>query len=96
MEKTTKKGMKDKARNMLKRGNSKAGKVKNVKNVSSNLELEPGNELVMCAKLSIVTLKSYPKDMEKYLEITKWVLENYSPTIVMDLGWFVSWFCQTS
>lgn len=69
----TKSSKKNKAlQTILKRSNSKAAtsKVKDERNLSSHLELEPGNELIMCAKLNIVTLKSYPKDMEKYLEIT--------------------------
>ncbi|XP_067932703.1 OTU domain-containing protein 7B-like isoform X2 [Watersipora subatra] len=57
---------------ILKRSNSKSSsKVKEAKNVPSDLELEPGNELVMCAKLSIRTPKAYAKDMDKYLAITR-------------------------
>ena len=39
----------------------------------SDPELEPGKELIMCAKLTIKTPKSYQKDVDKYIRITRYV-----------------------
>lgn len=38
----------------------------------SDPELEPGKELIMCAKLTIKTPKSYKKDMDKYISLTRY------------------------
>ena len=46
---------------------------KKLVHMPSDPELEPGKELIMCAKLTIKTPKSYQKDVDKYIRITRYV-----------------------
>jgi len=57
----------------LKTSNHKSKDAKNSAH-QEELELEPGNDLIMCAKLTINTPKSYSHDIEKYLKLTKYVV----------------------
>ena len=64
--------MKEKITKGNKVSKSKSSEKKLV-HMPSDPELEPGKELIMCAKLTIKTPKSYQKDVDKYIRITRYI-----------------------